>query len=108
MKSSNIVFPKKVKILHSEFSVLTEDDSDAGSFDTLKCEIKIGIRSLRTDPSWTWNVICHEVMELCAVSLRTRYDDRSVDGNYKFFMDHKEFDNVTGLFSSVISNFIKQ
>lgn len=53
-------------------------------------------------------IICHEIFEAAAVVLNYRYDDPSVEGNWKFFMDHKEFENLVAVASFAISKFVVQ
>lgn len=53
-----------------------------------------------------FNVLCHELLEVIITVLSYRYSDPSTSTNYKFFMDHKEFENVVQIFSSVITKFL--
>jgi hypothetical protein len=46
-------------------------------------------------------------MEIVCATQRVRYDDPSVEGDYKFFMSHKEFENCMSEFSKVIVQFLK-
>jgi hypothetical protein len=46
-------------------------------------------------------------MEIVFATQRVRYDDPSVEGDYKFFMTHKEFENCISEFSKVIVQFLK-
>lgn len=102
-----ITFPKKIEVLSYTFKVIQDKSHAGGSFSFSDSEIVIGTKCLHTDPSYTFNVICHELMEIIHVALSTRYDDNSVGGNYKFFQDHKEFENSINLFSILIQKFIK-
>lgn len=61
---------------------------------------------MEKDPNYVFSLIMHEISELLHTMLDTRYDDRNVRGNYKFFMDHKEFSNHNLLLSSYISKFL--
>lgn len=102
-----ITFPKKIEILSYTFKVVQDKSHAGGSFSFANSEIVIGTKCLDKDPSYTFNVICHELMEIVHVALSTRYDDASVAGNYKFFQDHKEFENGINLFAVAIQKFIK-
>lgn len=102
-----IVFPKEIIVLNSRYKVIQDKESSAGSFDGGKCELIIGTKYLKDDPDYTFMVICHEIQEICNVALCLRYNDTSVEGNYKFFMDHKEFSNSVSLFAQTIKKFIK-
>lgn len=102
-----IVIPEKIEILSYTFSVIQDKSHGGGSFSFGDNQIVIGTKNLLKDPSYTFNVICHEIMEIIHVISSTRYDDASVSGNYKFFQDHKEFENNINLFAKIIQNFIK-
>ena len=107
IRSKDIVFPKKIIIGTCTYNVFTNPEIDGGSFDTADCNLTIGIKSLKADPVYVWSVINHELMEIVFTVYRVRYTDPSVDKNYKFFMDHKEFENCMAEFSKLIVKFIK-
>ena len=106
--AEDIKFPKKITVGTCLYYVKTDITIDGGSFDTLNCKLVIGTRSLEKDPGYVWGVINHELMEMVYAAYTVRYDDRSVEGNYKFFMDHKEFSNCSQEFSKLILKFIKK
>lgn len=99
--------PDKVQIREIEFTIVTNDKADGGWFDLSKSVIGIGTQNLSSNPGYVFMCICHEISEVIHVLLSTRYDDYSSQDNYKFVMDHKEFENHNALFSSVIKNFIE-
>lgn len=101
-----IKFPKKLTILACEFKVIKNKNSSGGSFDIGAGTITIGTEFLGKDQSSVFNTICHEIMEIIMALLSVRYHDSSVSGNYKFFMDHKEFQTAIVVFSQVIKKFI--
>lgn len=102
-----IIFPKTIKILSYTFDIIIDKENGGGSFDFGEGTITIGTKYIKQDPSSVFNIICHEVLEAIACATNTRYNDTSVSGNYKFFMDHKEFELNTNLFAITIQNFIK-
>ena len=101
-----IKFPKKVMILSFAFNIIQDKSTSGGSFDYGKGEITIGTKFLKDDPDSVFMVICHEVYEAITVATKTRYEDGSAAGNWKFFFDHKEFEVNTNIFAMVISQFI--
>ena len=107
ISSKNIVFPKKIVIGTCTYNVIANPEMDGGSFDTADCNLTIGIKSLKADPVYVWSVINHELMEIVFTMFRVRYNDPSVEKNYKFFMDHKEFEICIAEFSKLIVQFIK-
>ncbi len=106
MYPMKIVFPKQIKILSHTFTVVQRKDEAGGSFDFSRNEIVIGTMFLKSDPAYTFSIICHEVMEAIAVITATRFSDTSVLGNYHFVMDHKQFEINISLFASVIQEFL--
>lgn len=100
-------FIKKKEILigSCRFDIEWDETHDAGSFSIGDEVITIGCRSMKTNPEYTFMVLMHEISEICHHVLRLRYDDRSVEGNFKFFMDHKEFEAHNNLLSASIIKF---
>ncbi len=102
-----LIFPKVINILSFTFKIKQNKTSSGGSFCFAKGEIVIGTKHILDDPTSVFDVICHEVMEAITVATNTRYKDGSCGDNYKFFMDHKEFQTNISLFSITIQKFIK-
>lgn len=102
-----IKFPEFIVILSCRFKVIQKADEAGGSFNTAKGELIIGTKHLLEDPDYTFQVICHELLEVIYSLANLRYSDNSVEGNYKFFMDHKEFQIATNIFSHSIQQFIE-
>lgn len=99
-------FPNRINIISFNFKIIADKTIGGGSFDIGKGEIVIGIKHINDDPTYVFNVICHELMEVISELTRTRYDDPSVHGNYKFFWDHKEFELNVKIFAETIRHFI--
>lgn len=102
----NFKIPKTLILLGITFKVIQDKLDDNGSFDLLTNTITIGVRSINIDPDYTFSVIVHEISELSHALLCTRYDDKSVVGDYKFFLTHKEFSNHNMLLCSVIKQIL--
>jgi hypothetical protein len=102
-----IHFPDTVKISSWTFKVIQNPEVDGASFDFATNELKIGTKSLKQDPDYVFMIICHELLEMSYAALNYRYRDFSVNENWKFFMDHKEFENATAIFSTALKTFIK-
>lgn len=99
-------FPKQINIISFNFKVIADKTLGGGSFDINKGEIVIGVKHIKEDPTYVFNVLCHELMEVISELTRTRYSDPSVSGNYKFFWDHKEFELNVKIFAETIRHFI--
>lgn len=102
-----IQFPTHIEIASFTLKVLQDPESGGGKFDLCANELIIGTKYLKSDPDYTFMIICHEVQEICHVATCTRYNDPSVEDDFKFFMSHKEFSTTTSLFAKAIKQFIK-
>ena len=72
-----------------------------------KNEIGISTSTEEHDPFDVVEILMHELSEMIHIFMRLRYDDPSVHGNYKFFMDHKEFEMHNKMLALTFSKFIK-
>jgi hypothetical protein len=102
-----IKFPEKIVVLSHTFTVIQDINSNAASFDFANGTLIIGTKSLKCEPAYVWMLICHELMEMSITVMGCRYDDPSALDNYKFFMDHKQFQTSVDLFSRTSLEFIK-
>ena len=99
--------PKKVEIGHMTFTVTYHKEHGGAEFSFSDRSISIGNKQLIKDPGSVFMLICHEVMEIIHCITCTRYHDESVQENYMFVMDHKQFEVNTNMFSQAIRQFIK-
>ena len=103
-----IKWPKTIDVVSYKFNVKKDDKSYAASFDFSESRLTIGTKALKEgDTDWVFMLLCHELFEICCVANNVRYKDGSVEGDYKFFLNHKEMENVMNLFASVIKQFIE-
>lgn len=101
-------FPKKVDILSSQFKVVYNKEEWGAFVDFDQRTIGIGTKALEVgDQSTVFDNICHEVMEAICNITNTAHLDRGTTYDYKFVMDHKEFQTNITIFSQVIQNFIQ-
>ena len=103
----SLKFPREISIASVKFIVKKDPTHNGGSFSFKDGTLIIGTECINEDPGYTFMVICHEISEIIHVAISTRYSDLSVESNFKFFMDHKEFENHNRLFAEAIRNFIK-
>lgn len=106
IRVEDIVFPKSVIVGSFLYNVELAPDENGASFDAAECKLRIGTQSLEADPNYVWTIINHEIMEMVFANFGVRYGDSSVRDNWKFFMDHKEFENCITEFSKVIVQFL--
>lgn len=102
-----IKFIKSVEILSSSFKVIWDKKNDGGSFSWSKGEIVIGIKSIKTDPVWTFGVISHEIMEVIFIGMGARFESGRTGENYLFNFDHQTFENTIQVHAQALSKFIK-
>lgn len=86
---------QKIKILNHTVQIEWNANENGGwfSIEGDGTNIGIGCKALSTEPERTYSTLMHELSELIHSLLCTRYTDMGADGDYKFFMGHKEFQN---------------
>lgn len=97
-----IKIPKKIKVKNLVFDVIVDKTSGGGSVDFHDNTIRVGTSDCKNDPNYIIEILIHELSEAAHVIQRTRYSDTSVVGNFKFFMDHKEFESHNAVLSDCI------
>lgn len=102
-----IKFIKDIEILSAKFKLVWEKNNDGGSFSWASAEIKIGIKSVKTDPLYTFSVISHELMELILTGMGGRFENGRTHDNFLFNFDHQTFENAIQVHAQAISKFIK-
>jgi hypothetical protein len=94
--------PKKVFIVDEYFNIIQDKTKDGGSFNFSDNTIKIGVKSLDVSPEYIFNVLIHEISEALHCKLNTRYSAVGAENDYKFILDHKEFQNHNAILSGII------
>lgn len=97
---------EQVSICGYKFKMIWNKAHSGGSFHIGDRKIEIGVSQLKANPEIVFMILLHELSEIIHMIINTRYDDPSVDGNYKFFLDHKEFENHNYILSETILKFI--
>jgi hypothetical protein len=85
--------PKTVLICGQRWKILQEDKKLGGSFNSARCEIRIGTLSKKECP----DVFIHEVFESILAMSNLRYSlGRQLDenGDLIFVFNHKEFEKI--------------
>ena len=67
-------------------------------------EIRIATKGI--PGSRTWEIICHELMEICAVEMCVRFHRPDCDSDYLFVYDHRQHDTMINMFAALVSQFI--
>jgi len=93
----------KVKINGREFKIEWNPDSWGGSFAYSEMLITIGTKC----EDMVFSILCHEVMEICAVEMCVRLDRPDCTSDFIFVFDHRQYYTMMTMFSGVISEFIE-
>ena len=93
-------------ILSSRFEVVYNKSSDGASFSWSEGRITIGVKSVNKDPTYTFSVISHEVMEVILVGMGARFASTRTGENYLFSFDHQTFENAIQIHAQVLTSFI--
>ena len=102
-----IRFLKNIEILSSNFAIIWDKKTDAGSFSWTDSTITIGIRSYKKDPLYTFQVLSHEIMEIILVGMGARFENGRTRENYLFNFDHQTFENAIQIHTQTIVKFLK-
>jgi len=94
-----------------DFDVIWDDDTRGGSFlypkEDSHGEIIIGMKDRKGCPDSVLLIIIHELLEISLIEQNCRYNSPDALKTFEFHFDHKSFDCVCGLFTSLLSQFIK-
>lgn len=84
--------PKTVQICGKTYTVKTNNKSYDGGGSTTHLNLTVGTKSKNSERSF--EIFCHEIMEITACERGYRYGGGSSDGA-TFVMSHKEFDTFS-------------
>jgi len=95
---------KKIKINCYEFSIAWDKKSRGAEFNYSDLSISIGVKS--KDDNEIFMLICHEIMEICAIEMNVRYYRPDCGSDFLFAYDHRQHDTMMCMFSGAINQFI--
>lgn len=106
MDSFKVKIPKSVDILGHKFKIIKNPKTNGGFFNIGLDgnEITIGTLGMEDNPDWTFNVLMHEISEAIHCLLNYRYEAYGDIKDYKFVMNHKEFENHNLILSGILYN----
>ena len=94
---------KKLKVNSVSFDIIWDPKIYGGSFSYGTYIIRIGVK----DKQEIFETICHELMEIVACEMRVRLSRPDCDTDYVFVYDHRQHTTMIGMFSGLLSQFIK-
>jgi hypothetical protein len=97
---------KRLKVNSYDFNIIWAKDHNGGHFSFLKREIEIGV--LGGHDHNTFMIICHELMEICAIEMNVRLNRPDVDSDYVFVYDHRQHETMMNMFAGLLTQFINQ
>lgn len=98
-------FIKKIDILGSAFNVIWDKTSNGGSFSWGESRITVGCKDYKKDPTYTFNVLSHEIMEALLVGLGARYGNGR-EALFLFSFNHQTFETAVELHAQALSKFL--
>ena len=92
---------KKLKVNCCEFEVVWNRKHNGGGFDYGKRLIDIGCH-LNTNDELLM-IVCHELMEICAIEMNVRFRRPDCDSDYLFVYDHRQHETMMNMFSALLA-----
>lgn len=95
---------KSIKINSYTFSIKWDKKENGGWFSYHDYKIVIGIEGNNEDVIFM--ILCHELMEICAIEMNVRLRRPDCNDDFIFVYDHRQFDTMSNMFSALIALFI--
>jgi len=95
---------KSIKVNCYTFSINWNKEHDGGSFSYGDLEIDIGTRD--NNDQEILMIICHELMEICALEMNVRLKRPDCGTDYVFVYDHRQYETMMNMFAGLLAQFL--
>jgi len=95
---------KKLKVNYFTFEVKWNSKHDGGSFSYGKMIIEIGTK--QSNDAELLMIVCHELMEICAIEMNVRLHRPDCSTDYIFVYDHRQHETMMCMFSGLLNQFL--
>lgn len=95
---------KKLRVNSTVFNIKWEKDHSGGSFKWVEPELTIGTRD---GDNRTFEVLCHELFEICCTEMHVRHSRQDCDSDFIFVYDHRQHDTISNMFAGLLAQFIE-
>jgi len=96
---------ESLKVNSFDFKVVWDAKNSYAGFCWSDHEITIGTENNTTNE--IFGLICHELMEICAVEMNVRLQRPDCRSDYIFVYDHRQHDTMSNMFAGLLTQFIK-
>ena len=95
---------KSITVGCYKFKIKWDKTHSGGSFSFRDQIINIGIKG--NDDQQILMIICHELMEICAVEMNVRMQRPDINDDYIFVYDHRQHETMMSMFSGLLAKFL--
>ena len=95
---------KSLKVNAIDFKVIWNNKAQGATVDYRMEEIIIGTAGLK-EPE-IFMLVCHELMEICAIEMCVRLSRPDCEGDYIFVYDHRQHQTIMQMFSGLLREFL--
>ncbi len=96
---------KSLKVNSYYFNVVWDKEKEGGFISYKEQLIKIGVKD--SPEGEVFDILCHELMEICAMEMHVRFQRPDCATDYIFVYDHRQHDTMINMFAGLVSQFIK-
>lgn len=100
---------KKLRVNSTVFDVVWDKKYHGGRFiynqgEKSPATLRIGCGG---EDAFTFEILCHELWEICAIEMEVRLNRRDCDSDYIFVYDHRQHTTMCNMFSGLLSQFLQ-